>query len=491
MNFTKFDGTGREPRDGQALALEFVKNEIPKHKVVAIMGPPGIGKTAIGRAIQIPTGAWYVNPSNLLIDQAIETYPKVNFLKGKTHYRCSTSGGALTCQEWCDGLEQKPCPDCPYQRSRIKALAGAPTFFNPMSLYYLLRQSRATPKLIIVDEAHLLAGMILKLCSKKFAKSEFGLPDDIRSEVKVSAWMGRQIDKLKKLVALYQNIGELEKVSRILSEIETLHLTKMGLDSQPELFAIWFDQQKIRGKTDTFLNIQPIKPPQTIVDTLLPAEKIILLSGTLLRSDVEELYEGQRYAYLDLPSPIPCDRRTILHRPVSYPMNFQTPPEKIVKTVERGIDEFPKRNTIIHTTYARARAMQGYFTRPILVNTAENKMDVLSEFKKRGGIFLAAGCAEGIDLKDDLCRLNISPHFIRPNLKDPVVMKRRSLADGDRWYSMQAIKIAIQQYGRSNRDETDESIHIVHEPQFKREIEKYSQEIPSYYTGAIKWNGRT
>lgn len=487
LNFSKFDGSGREPREVQVAGLDFVRENLLKNRVTAIMGPPAVGKTGIARAIQIATGGWIVNPSNLLIDQAIETYPKVNFLKGKTHYRC-TSG--LTCQEWVDGCEQKPCLDCPYMDARRRALAGEPTFFNPMSLYYLLAQSKNSARVIIVDEAHLLSGMILKLCSKKFCKSEYGLPLECQNEVKLSSWMGKQIEKLSKLVGLYQNVGDYDQVSRCLQEVESLSITKLGLDTSPELFAIWFDRQPYRGRLDTFLNVQPIKPPRAVIDSLLPSERVILLSGTLLKSDVEELYEGESFAYLDLPSPIPIANRPILHRPVSYPMRFDTPAEQIVGTVERDLDEFPERNTIIHTTYSRARAMVPHFKRPILFNTAENKLDILAEFKKRGGVFLASGCAEGIDLMGDVCRLNVSPHFIRPNLRDPVIMKRRSLEDGNRWYSMQALKIAIQQYGRSTRDVTDHSIHIVHEPQFKREVEKYAHELPQYYTGAIKWTGK-
>lgn len=487
LDFKKFDGSGRDPREVQELGLAFFKENIPKHKVVALMGPPAVGKTALAHSLMLAENAWVVNPSNMLIDQAIETYPKTNFLKGKTHYRC-TSG--LTCEEWVNGLDQKACLDCPYIAARIRAMAGAPTFFNPMSLYYLLQQSKQSAKIIVVDEAHLLAGMITKLCSKRFARSDYGLPSECVNEVKLSSWMGKQIDKLKKLVGLYQNLGDFDAVSRVLSEVETLSLTKLGLDTTPELYAIWFDRQPYRGKLDTFLNVQPIKPPRAIVDQLLPAEKIVLLSGTLLKSDVEELYEGESFAYLDLPSPIPIDDRPILYRPVSYPMRFDTPADKIVGTLERDLGDFPNRNTIIHTTYSRAKGMVPYFTRPVLFNTAENKLDVLAEFKKRGGIFLASGCAEGIDLKGDLCRLNISPHFIRPNLKDPAVMKRRALEDGDRWYAMQGLKIAIQQYGRSTRDIGDHSVHIVHEPAAKREIDRYGDELPKYYTGAFKWTGR-
>ncbi len=487
LDFSKFDGTGRKPRPEQVTGLDFIKENLPKHRVTAIMGPPAVGKTGIARAIQIATGGWIINPSNLLIDQAIETYPKVNFLKGKTHYRCSSG---LTCQEWVDGCGQKSCHDCPYIASRKRALEGAPTFFNPMSLYYLLAQSKNSAKVIIVDEAHLLAGMIMKLSSKRFARTDYGLPLECQNEVKLSSWMGKQIDKIHKLVALYQNIGEYDKVSKCLAEIESLSITKLGLDTSPELFAIWFDKQPYRGRFDTFLNVQPIKPPRAIVDALLPSERVVLLSGTLLRSDVEELYEGEEFAYLDLPSPIPIANRPILYRPVSYPMRYDTPPEKIVGTIERDLSDFPGRNTIVHTTYARAQAMLPHFKRPVLCNTAETKLDVLAEFKKYGGVFLASGCAEGIDLVGDLCRLNVSPHFIRPNLRDPVVQKRKALEGGDRWYAMQGLKIAIQQYGRSTRDVSDESVHIVHEPQAKREIEQRSDELPEYYKGAIKWNGR-
>lgn len=485
-DFSKLDGTNRVPRAEQLQALDWIRDNWASSRILALDGPVAVGKSLIARAIQKATGAAIITPSNLLINQYVETYPKVNFLKGKTHYRC-TSG--LTCSEWIDGLEQKACLDCPYQESKKRAMAGQSTFFNPMSLYYLLQQTHQKMKVIVIDEAHQMPATLLKLCSKKFAKSEYKLPADCRNEVILSKWMGEQLGRLKRLVALYQNTDDHERVSRILGEIESIHLTKSGLDSSPELYAIWFSDELFRGRPDTFLNVQPIKPPASIVDKLLGSDKLILLSGTLLKSDIEEIAQSSPYEYLSLASPIPIENRPILYRPVHYPMKFDTPPGKIVDTVEQDLRDFPERNTIVHTTYARARQMHPHFKRPIMVNTASNKQEIVDRFKKEGGVFLASGCAEGIDLKGDICRLNIIPHFLRPNIMDPVVQKRRALPDGERWYNMQAMKLLIQQYGRSTRDVNDKSITIVHDPMFKRIVQAHDDEIPSYFKAAIKWNG--
>ncbi len=102
-------------------------------------------------------------------------------------------------------------------------------------------------------------------------------------------------------------------------------------------------------------------------------------------------------------------------------------------------------------------------------------------------MFLAAGCAEGLDLRDDFCRLNIIPALIRPNLGDPVVMKRRALADGDRWYALETMKTTIQQYGRSTRHEKDHSTTVVMDPTFSRTVNQYKDDIPTYFKESIQW----
>lgn len=485
---SRFDGTGRAPRQVQIDALKWASDNWAKFQVHAVSSPVGSGKSAIARAIQIMTNSPIINPSNMLIDQYVETYPNVNFLKGKRHYNCTFSG--LTCGDWIDVEEQEPCEYCPYQFSKAKAFSGEATFFNPLSLYHLRRRPQfLLPESIVVDEAHLLGPMLIQLCSKRFPQSTYQFPADCQHETFLSTWLGQLIAKLEKLIDLYHKTNApKEKIKEACSEFEQICIVKECLDAEPENYAIWFSEEPIRDRNETFLNVKPVRVPRFIVKRLLACQRLVLLSGTLLKTDIEDLATGREYSYLDLPSPIPKENRPILYRPFSFPVNAQTDPVKMVREIEKTLEEFPNQNTIIHTTYARAKQWQPHFKNKILTNTPEDKIATLERFKKSGGVWLASGCSEGIDLKGDICRVNFIPHLIAPNLGDPVVKKWMALPGGQRKYALETIKTTVQQYGRSNRDPKDYSITIVSDPRFSQTVSKYKKDIPAYFTEAIKWS---
>jgi Rad3-related DNA helicase len=95
--------------------------------------------------------------------------------------------------------------------------------------------------------------------------------------------------------------------------------------------------------------------------------------------------------------------------------------------------------------------------------------------------------SEGIDLPDDLARINIIPKLQYPYLKDPYVVKRMALQDGEKWYALEALKYAIQAAGRTTRHEKDWSTTIIMDPTFKRKVDEYHDELPKDFTDAIVW----
>ena len=87
MNFLKhLDGTDRPPRQIQIDALKWLQANWTKYDTFALNIGVGGGKSFISRAIQIVTGAHVITPSNYLINQYRDSYPNVNYLKGRTNY---------------------------------------------------------------------------------------------------------------------------------------------------------------------------------------------------------------------------------------------------------------------------------------------------------------------------------------------------------------------------------------------------------------------
>lgn len=488
-DFSRFDGSGRSPRPAQRQIIEWLKSVWHESPVKALIGPPGIGKSFIARAVQIATGGVIITPSNILVDQYSTTYPHVNIVKGKAHYACKDAG--MTCHEWTNVLEQKTCIDCPYTACKAAARAGDPTIFNPMSLAYFVKQQPSKFPAVVVDEAHQLPGMLTNLVTRRLRRSAYFFHDNITNELELHRWLSNQSARCYKLTDDYRNVGNMREAVKAREDAESFSLLAETVHREPHNVAVWLDEERLPGgRKETYLNIRPISPPKFLVDAVCNTDNLILMSGTLFPHDVLALSGGDRVAWLDVPSPIPIKNRPILRRPTPFKMNANTDPVDIAVAIRQVIAEFPNRNTIIHVSYSLSKKLAPHVSPKVIVNTAETKDACLERFKKEGGIWLASGCAEGLDLKDDLCRLNIIPKLLFPDLTDPAVKKRRGLPDGETWYDLETIKTTIQQVGRSTRHEKDHSITVVMDPNFSRLVARQKASIPQSFYEAIEWRGR-
>lgn len=490
IDFGRFDGSGRSPREVQTRFLEWLSDTWDTGNCFAGQLPVGSGKSALARTLGIVLGASIVTPSNVLIDQYCGDYPEHNYLKGKDRYQCAKSG--YSCAAWTGpNFNEKPCVACPYQTCRERAKAE-PTFFNPSSLYYfrlsLLRQQQFQRfPVLVVDEAHQLPQMLQLFGAKRFRRSLYQFDDNADNELKFESWLADALRRLDKLAQMYKNGHNRKKLQEIEDEMAQTALVLACLREDPQNYAIYFENGTYRGRKDVFLNVRPVRAPKNIVRDVLDCDKLVLISGTLLKTDIEDLAGDRTVKFIDLPSPIPKERRPILYRPTSFAMNVDTDPRLIVEWIERVLALFPGRNTVIHTTYSQSPKLLPHFTGPVFHNTAENKEFVLERFKREGGVFLAAGCAEGLDLKDDLCRLNIIPQLQRPNLADRIVAKRRALEGGERWYALETLKVAIQQAGRSTRHEKDDSVTVIGDPLFSSLVARYGKDLPQSFVEAMRW----
>jgi len=483
INFLpKFDGTGRKPRNVQVDALSWLSDNWDKSSAFAISAPVAIGKSALAKSISIATGAHIITPTNILISQYSSTYPASNYLKGKTHYMCSPQ---MSCYEWVDECEQKPCESCPYVQSKKRA-ENEPTFFNPMSYwFYTFTENYTPPQVLVVDEAHTLISSLLMICGMRLRFSEYRFPKGCNDELTLVRWLDKTIEGLDKLRAAYKS--DRKKYTEISKARSQMKLTVEGLRSEPESYAIWSEEGKWRGQKETFLNIKPLKVPEYISKRMLACEKLVLMSGTLLETTVKELIGLRPYLFKDLPSPIDKERRQVVYAPVSYKMNWETKPSDIAASITSILKKHDGQNTIVHVSYDMSVKLKPFLAGTVLTNTPETKDEMLSTFKEKGGIFLASGCAEGIDLKGDLARINIIPKLLFPNLNDPVVKKRMALADGQEWYALVTLQTLIQQTGRTTRDVDDYSTTYILDPGLSRLYSRWKHKLPAYFKESIQW----
>jgi Rad3-related DNA helicase len=482
------DGSERQLRPVQAEFLEQFADNYDKTRIHVANLPCGFGKSMISRILQQVIGCHVITPSNLLIDQYVQEYPEVNSLKGKQHYACKTFK-KYTCAER-KLLFNCQCSDCHYKEARTRA-SIEPTFFNPMSLYYnLIGGEVADLPLIIVDEAHSLISLLSLVTTRSFAKKDWHWPASATTEIGFAKWLHRTYMEYNGLIQRHKDAcSKPQKILKLMEEQMQLKFIYQQFTENTENFLLWVETvEPVKGSPQEILRLSPIKVPDTLVHKLLGKSKILLMSGTMLSEDIKELVGDEPYSYYDIDSPIPVENRQVRFTPMKS-VNYETDPKDIFDKMLPILNNNKHNNILIHVTYSMQEKLLPLFAnlaRPIHFNTSEDKSEIVARFVQQGGIFLAAGCAEGLDFKNDQARINIIPKLDMPNLGDPIVKKRQSLPEGRKWYAQTVLKQTIQRAARTTRNEQDYSETYIFDPQLPKII-KDSGECPKYFRSCIKW----
>jgi hypothetical protein len=431
--------------------------------VFAICSPVGSGKTALARAIQVETGAVVLAPENVLVKQALETYPDINYLIGRKHYTCHKDK-TLSCEDKYLLRGESVCSKCQYTSARKRAMLGEATMFNPISYYYVNQHPDwATPEVIVVDEAHKL-NELLELISGE----EFGVtfkPPAGMDQMELVAWLEEQEVKFLKIVLL----SEGRQAVKYNMTLQKIRRVKRCIQENPEQY---YHEDSGTGE----LIVKPMTIPKTLRDEVLKCKKLILMSASLYKSDVSK-FTDKPYKYIELDSPISEERRRIIIDPGPMEFTWETSPFVVAQWIKRVIEKYPNRNTIIHVSYSWNERLKSLLPE-VLTNTKENKAKVLEKFKKHGGIWLASGCAEGIDLHDELCTLNIIPILPRANIEDRLVRRKMSKKGGVEEYEINVIKKVQQMAGRSTRNEQDFSTVVLSSKAFLGLVDKHKADLP-------------
>jgi Rad3-related DNA helicase len=484
------DGTDRPISDNQREYMTWVEQNWDKAEVIGLQLPTGSRKSYLARTIQRATNARVISgASNLLMDQYTATYPDVNALKGASHYACKDHA-ETTCEDRKE-MGERPCEGCPYRACRRAAIEGKPTFFNPMSLYYLQRDSKyKKSRVLVVDEAHTLIDMLLTLSGKRLPRSKYGAPVDT-DQLSVCSWLRELVSLTRSAAETAGRTGDMRKFITLQRELDGLLMTLDGLENAPQNYVLYSESGEYRGRPEEFFNIKPVVPYNKLIRQFLDADKVVLMSATLFKHDFDLLTAGRPSIYYDSRSPIPVANRRIRYAPIPGPMNRDTPAQVVVEHVLGLLNRHPGENAVIHASYAQALKWGPLLRRAIpglITHTSEDKEYKLETFKTKGGVFLASGCAEGIDLPGDLCRVNIIPSLLKLNPTDAAVKKRMAMEGGRAWYELEALKTLVQQAGRSTRGASDRSVIYVCDPQFPTYFVKNKDSLPISFTEAISWS---
>lgn len=447
------DGSDRTPRPAQLELYIGIKEQLLESEVVGVNAPPGLGKSFLARSLQRENGSTdIITSANDLIAQYRSDYEVLNPVMGRDRY---------------DTAEE-------YNSAHKNAKSGAPSIFNPLSYHFARQRGLRSPDLIVVDEAHLLVDMLTYLSAHVIPIAKTQVPGNAKTEGELIKWCYNRYDRLKTALshpdapgALFQ---EFERIARLKDTLEE--------GSQNQVFEISKAMVPVGGKRpQKCLVLTPVRVPHNLIKAVTGARKVVGLSGTLSRYDAEQLAAGRSFSYIQREYLTPKENRPVYYNPVDP--DLRKDPQALADKILEIYSANPV-PTLVHVTYE----MQGVLSQLLgkirpLVNNTTNKAAVKEKFLRYGGVWLASGCAEGVDLPYDACRQVIIPVLMYPDRGQLFVQKRVGLPDGDRWYKIRTIQNTVQRLGRGLRAEDDWCVSHILDPSFSRLYPQVQDEFAS------------
>lgn len=442
------------------------------------------GKTAISLTIQRwlykhPGGKKYksafILPNNLLLDQVKESNKRLHTLHKMSHYDCPVYIG-----ENCETIRKdkelcQKCSNCPY----LKAVRRSHVVPYMACNTHTFMAHKIRSHALILDEAHLLKGVIQERASRRLWHHEYDIPTGVNSYGSLLRWAESVKDKMpykndKKFKLLY---GEL---------IESRHKYLVQKAIEP-----------LRGEDRFCLRLLPmdIKEHARVLWPAGKAEKIFLMSATINEKDIEELgLDGRRVGYFHAESPIPPENRPCAADFVGN-MSYRSQERNLPKAVERIKERLSETmdKGLVHMPYSMVEKLKesGAFkgNSRILFHDKENKLEVFHKFKElpadSGAVLIASGLYEGVSLDHDLARWQIICKVPYPSLADPAI-KYKAENDPD-WYAWETIKVIEQAAGRVCRTPDDFGLTEIIDSSFRRLHDDNEHLFDEWFKEAVIW----
>lgn len=450
------DGSNRELRDVQVQALTAIYNNWNPKSHFVLKAPVATGKSLILRAAQRNWGGSIITPTNQLVSQYEESYPTLNKLIGSQLYKCPeflTNCAVGSMRYGCKGSVDTGC--C-LAKSREKFQQGQPTILNTMSAFVNRARMRVSAGLNYVDEAHTLCSTVRTLASTtvKFGPTERSIMKqlkfekaDLTSEIKMVKYLNAKADRFRGMLKKATDPDDVQKYYEI---SENAQFVADAIAANPEVFVIEFSEGTLR--------VLPVFAPRAVLDKILGTGGIVA-SGTMLPESLKELLGNKSYAEYECRSPIPAERRKVIYDPADCKFDYANlSPAKVAEKILDIYERKGRQSVFVHASYSLAAKLQEFlFGSHVLFHSKETKMDVLAEFRERGGIMIGSGLSTGLDLAGPKFQTQIITQLMFPNIGDLYVKKRRAVMGGENWYKEETALTWLQAIGRTTRYPEDKS----------------------------------
>lgn len=505
---------------------------LSRNRVVFLQAPTGSGKTLIANLTQRKMQARrmiYTCTTKSLQDQVVRDFDYGRVLKGRTNYPTLlgevdelgiTSSDYITAADctwngefcaWCD--ERRP--DCPYVMARDYAVNSQMAILNTSYLLtdYHGPQRFTYRELNVIDEAdelehELLNHAELRITPSRMRKLRLDPPE---FKTKAATWQSWLTDKA--IPAAKDYLFGLPSI-RNSASIEDIRENKFseGLLSKLTLVARQMDDSRwvYGGYKEEERNVvfQPVFV-KDMGERLIwnNGLKFLLMSATILSPDVMATELGippGDYEWIEIPSEFPVENRPVYVVPIAdMSRNYiETSTPVMGDAIARMLERHPDDRVLVHTvSYKLARDLKDHLKRhptaptdlsrrPIFTYTESREREyILNQYKATpGAVLFAPSMSRGIDLPDDLCRVQAIAKIPFPNLGDERVKARLYSRGGQGWYTAQTIRTIVQSVGRAVRHRGDHAVTYIFDKQFGNVWSGYSNMFPKYFRDALLFN---
>ncbi len=498
-------------RPKQKMIIEAVHNAFTNQnfRYVILEAPTGIGKSAIALTLaRFYKSAHILTAQKILQDQYKEDFPNdITVMKGRGEYKCVFGGDEpRTCATGpCTLKKEVLCrPQCNYKKAFQEALSSKTVALSYDGYYYHNAYGQGWPPrdLMVIDECQNLEKKFLGFNELNIndKKSLVPLPeykrireyDDFLVDLKKES--KERLDILHEIAITDAELREVKDLSALVNKI-TLYF-----ETRDELEYVFTYTDKKSHRTLTF---QPIFVSEYIRRDIFGLSKnqvnptsqtkFLMMSATILdRSLFCEAIglDPNQVKFIRVGSPFPKENRPIYIAPagsMSYKNKASTMP-RMLRNVQNILDNYPDVRGIIHTvSEANAEAIRSnmWSSRLTFRRDYRTVVEALEAHQKKpNSILVASGLAEGIDLKDDMSRLQILMKVPYLSLGDNRIKRRANLSWT--WYGYQAALVLIQSLGRSVRSPEDRADTYLLDSDFDTFLRKQGKLIPKYIRESIQ-----
>lgn len=355
-------------------------------------------------------------------------------------------------------------------------------------------------KLLVVDEAHLIEGIIRDFITKKITVKGLVEAVDTPGENKVEAWCDffeaeRFLPPLTKAEQSMKEVDEtyVTEQDRYLEQILTF---REKADYYGEAFTVKripnYVGERCISTTFEFIPHSVGNAPTNLIFQY--GEHVLLMSGTIYDKNMFCKSIGVKpddAYFIRVPSTFPVKSRPIYLKPeyqvdtsfANWDDNFK----EMVGKINKILKIFHDAKGLIHVpSYQAAEEIASWLPpERVIWHDKSNLQEKLQEFysSTEPKVFLSPVCQQGVDFKYDRARFQIVLRIPYLNTSDEYV--NYVVKNDFQKYNYWALLTFGQQIGRVNRAEDDFGVTFLMDERFNKFIQKNSAKLPKWLKDAF------